>query len=66
MNPTDKFRKIKTNSIQCLLCGDIIVSTNTHHFQECTCGNCAVDGGKDYLRRLGDNNTYIELSKYED
>lgn len=56
-------RIIKTNKIQCNLCLDIIEST--HRMKWCTCGNCAVDGGKEYLRRIGSKMTFTELSEYE-
>ncbi len=43
-------------------CGEIIESTYRHDFKFCKCGSCAVDGGKDYLKRIGDPNNYEELS----
>ena len=42
------------NSATFLSCGDFIVSKHRHDFVECTCGAIAVDGGQDYLRRIGD------------
>lgn len=61
-----KEEKILKNSIQCKYCGDIIESKTTHDFVKCSCGRCCVDGGKDYLRRLAENdNCYIELSIIE-
>ena len=39
------------NAILCNLCGDVIESTYRHDFKWCKCGNCAVDGGKSYLKR---------------
>ena len=45
--------KIKTNKIKCKKCGDIIESTSVHDFKWCSCGTVAVDGGHEYLRRLG-------------
>lgn len=40
-----------------MISGDIIESKNRHDFKFCSCGNCAVDGGHDYLKRSfpGDN-----------
>ena len=55
---------IITNKIECLECGDIIESTYRHDFKWCNCGSCAVDGGKDYLRRVGKN--WKELSTFKD
>ena len=53
---------IRKNCIRCRQCGDVIVSRSVHDFKFCKCGSCAVDGGKDYLKRIGDPNNYEELS----
>lgn len=62
--------KIICNKIQCKKCGDIIESIHRHDFKFCSCGNCAVDGGKDYLRRSFNGekpeDCYIELSETEE
>ena len=50
------------NAIQCTVCDDVIESKHRHDFKWCGCGSCAVDGGNDYLRRLGDPSDWIELS----
>ncbi len=42
---------ILRNSAKCLSCNEEIESRHRHDFVQCTCGNVAVDGGKDYLRR---------------
>jgi hypothetical protein len=42
---------IISNKIKCKSCGDIIESNNRHDFKFCSCGQCAVDGGHDYLKR---------------
>ena len=55
--------KIIVNKIKCKKCGDIIESTYRHDFKFCKCGAVAVDGGKDYLRRLGYEEDYEELSE---
>lgn len=55
--------KIIVNKIKCKKCGDIIESTHTHDFKWCKCKSVAVDGGKDYLRRLGYPKDYEELSE---
>ena len=36
--------------IQCPKCQDIIFSNFRHDFKYCTCRECYVDGGYDYLR----------------
>ena len=57
--------KILVNKIQCKLCDDIIESMYGDDFKMCKCEACAVDGGKGYLRRLGDPDQYLELSEKE-
>jgi len=66
-------KTIIRNSVKCLKCGDGIESVHRHDFKYCSCGNIAVDGGKDYLRRLGTalgddsyKETSIENSSYKD
>lgn len=53
---------IKKNAIQCKVCGDIIESKSVHDFKMCSCGACGVDGGREYLRRIGDADKWKELS----
>lgn len=56
-------QKIMTNKIKCKKCGDIIESEYTHDFKMCKCGAVGVDGGHDYLRRLGNLDDWEELSE---
>lgn len=65
-------RKIKIihNRLRCKKCGEIIESYNRHSFIGCKCfrdsnGNegIAVDGGRDYLRRIGNPNDYEDMSE---
>ena len=56
-------KKIVRNRIKCKKCGEIIESTSRHGFK--SCGAVAVDGGKDYLRRVGSKEDYEELVEYE-
>ena len=58
-------KKIIRNRIKCKKCGEIIESTCRHDFKFCKCGAVAVDGGKDYLRRVGSKDDYEELIEYE-
>lgn len=53
---------IVQNAVSCLLCGDFIVSKHRHDFVKCTCGAIAVDGGQEYLRRVGT----LEKGSYTD
>lgn len=58
--------KIISNKAKCLKCGDIIESTHRHDFVSCKCGAIYVDGGQDYLRRVGDLENIVELSEVEE
>ena len=51
------------NRIRCKKCGDIIESTEQHDFKWCSCQACAVDGGHDYLRRIGNQEDWEEMSE---
>lgn len=58
--------KILRNLAKCLMCGGVIESKHRHDYVTCACGNIAVDGGKDYLRRsFKHHGMYEELSEYE-
>ena len=50
------------NAVNCLSCGDFIVSKHRHDFVTCTCGAVSVDGGQEYLRRVGDFANAVDLS----
>lgn len=54
--------KIIINRIRCRKCGDVITSKSVHDFQYCSCKACAVDGGTEYLRRVGEPSDYVDLS----
>lgn len=58
----EKKEEIIRNKIKCKKCGDIIESKNTNDFKKCLCGAVAVDGGKEYLKRIGNGEDYEELS----
>lgn len=53
---------IKVNKIKCKKCGNIIEFKTTNDLKRCSCGAVAVDGGKEYLKRLGNEKDYEELS----
>ncbi len=57
---------IISNKIKCKKCEDIIESKNTNDYKRCSCGVVAVDGGKDYLKRIGNEKDYEELSEIKD
>jgi len=52
---------ILSNQVKCLTCNDIIFSAHRHHMVTCSCKGISVDGGMDYLRRVG-NGPYEEQS----
>lgn len=54
--------RIKTNKIKCKKCGEIIESISVHDFKWCSCGAVAVDGGHEYLRRVGNEEDFEDLS----
>ena len=57
--------KITVNKIRCKKCGDVIESKSVHDFKFCKCETVAVDGGHNYLRRLGEPENWENLSEYE-
>lgn len=59
-----KINKIRSNRIKCKKCGDIIESNDVHDFKWCSCKSIALDGGREYLRRLGSPEDYEELSHH--
>ena len=50
------------NVVTCMACGDRIVSKHRHDFVTCTCGAISVDGGQEYLRRVGDFGNALDHS----
>jgi hypothetical protein len=59
-------RRIAKNAVRCKPCGDVIESKRAGDFVRCSCRACAVDGGMDYLRRVGAEEDMEELSAFED
>lgn len=60
-----KTRIIK-NAAKCLNCNEVIESKHRHDFVTCKCGKLSVDGGHEYLRRVGDFKNSEELSEEEE
>jgi hypothetical protein len=58
--------KIIVNKARCRNCKTIIESKTVHDFVECKCGKIFVDGGKDYLRRGGDEKFFEDLSEWKE
>jgi len=49
------------NCAKCAECGDVIESRHRHDFVWCKCGAIAVDGGQDYMRRIGDPKNFLPV-----
>lgn len=62
----EKKEEIISNKIKCKKCGDIIESKSTNDLKRCSCGAVEVDEGTEYLKRIGNENDYIELSINKD
>jgi len=62
-----KFRRvIKRNAARCKKCLCVIESRHVHDYVGCPCGEIAVDGGLEYLRRTARDLRNVEdLSEYE-
>jgi hypothetical protein len=53
---------IVQNAVICNKCDDFIFSKHRHDYVECKCGAIAVDGGQEYLRRVGDMSAASDYS----
>lgn len=53
---------IVQNAVICNKCDDFIVSKHRHDFVTCKCGAISVDGGQEYLRRVGDLSAALDMS----
>lgn len=51
-----EIKRIIQNEVKCKLCNDIIWSAHRHDFKYCKCGSVAVDGGMEYIKRVGNMN----------
>ena len=56
--------RILHNRVRCTQCGDVIESVRVHDFRRCSCGACAVDGGRDYVRWVGELEMFEDLIEY--
>lgn len=57
--------RLVKNSAMCLKCKDIITSYTRYDFVTCRCHALSVDGGLDYVRRLGNQADFKNLCVYE-
>jgi hypothetical protein len=61
---TKQVDKIIRNMAECPVCHEVVESTHRHDYRRCSCGNIAVDGGKEYTRRSwGNGGMPIERSE---
>ena len=61
-----KPRRIVSNKLKCLKCGDVMESTHRHDFKMCSCRSCFIDGGHDYVRVGGNPGDFVLMTEYED
>jgi hypothetical protein len=54
---------ILVNRIRCRRCNTLIESRHVHDFVWCDCQAVAIDGGREYLRRVGEPDDIEELSE---
>ena len=57
-----KTQQISVNAIKCKHCNQELTSYSVHDFKMCKCGKVGVDGGREYLKRIGNPSDYEELS----
>lgn len=56
---------ITRNRARCKKCKRIVESKHVHDFVWCLCKSIAVDGGREYLKRVGDPGDLEELSEFD-
>ncbi|WP_152393381.1 DUF7695 domain-containing protein [Paenibacillus guangzhouensis] len=54
--------KIIRNKVRCEHRLEIIESIDVHDLRMCECGKVGVDGGTEYLKRIGSFDDYEEIS----
>lgn len=56
---------MKITKLKCKRCSDVIVSKYRHDFVWCKCGFCAIDGGRDYTKLVGNPEDYELIEEEE-
>ena len=51
-----KLLKNEVYGLRCKKCTDTIYSRHRHDFRYCKCKAIAIDGGRDYIRMVGESN----------
>lgn len=55
---------ILVNKVKCLICKDIVISTDENPQATCMCGNITLEGGSYYKEiKAKEKNSYEDLSK---
>ena len=54
----------KTLTITDEQCNDIIECKNINNLKLCSCDSSAVDGGLEYIKRIGNLDEVIKMSKF--
>lgn len=54
------------NVAKCKKCGDIINSVHRHDFVTCSCGAISIDGGSNYMRKIGNSDDFAHIYVYRD
>lgn len=57
---TDGRLGVVKNWAKCAKCGDVIESLHRHDFKTCKCSAISVDDGKDYWRRVGNWEDFLD------
>jgi len=59
---------MKISGIKCKNCNATIYSRARHDYHYCLCGAVAVDGGRDYMKIIGDMETFeiVSIQLHED
>lgn len=60
-------KRLKYPVVQCLSCGEFLVSEHVHDHKMCKCKNqTMIDGGNDYLRYGGHDIQLVRICRYQD
>ncbi len=61
---TNNREKLVANKALCLHCDEVVESKHRHDYVMCSCRSIGVDGGTDYIRRIGDPSDYVDMCVY--
>lgn len=52
---------MKIQALKCNNCKEVIFSSHVHDFKTCSCKKVGIDGGRDYIRIMGNKSDYSRL-----